>query len=1266
MLSKLYSVLVCLSCLLIPSSAALLRAETFRNPYRVPTPTDPSSIAAGDLNGDGIADLVWIDVHNSPGTVKVLLSQPGGGYLPGPNVPSTSSTAYPVLCVMTDVNRDARLDLVCSGGIAFQGYIWVFLGHGDGTFDPPVTTTMPTQGEGAYVATGVVAMGDLNGDGLQDILYVDVQNNIALVMLSDGKGGFQSPKPFGFSFINQAIPFAVDVNGDRIPDLLSPIGPEVALGKGDGTFSPPTNYEQTFDFLATCVFHDMDGDGHLDAVCGYDETFDGDITGGTDLIILHGNADGSFNKIPIAHQMYGDHANEYDGFGTFETPLAVTDLNGDGIPDILAAAGDGLTVLMGGPGLSFGMPRHFAQAVVGDGGGFPGRYQSLVLDANGDGIDDVVNAGPNGIYISYGHPDGSFGSAPAYETNEVIGYATVADFNGDGIPDVASSGDANIKVSLGKGDGTFAQAVATPNGNGSVNFNTQLSATGAHITHGDFNGDGKLDLLVIGSSSIYAYNTYLLLGNGDGTFQSPVLVPGSSTLYPLYSQLTDAAVYDVNHDGRSDVISMFGSPANGPNLMGVALSNGDGTFQTVTTAVPTDPTHSVFFYPNTLPVLADFFGHGQLDAAYGSLSYVYVLKGHGDGTFDQTGTTMALPAISGTSSLGALSVAGGDFDGDGKADFAVLVQYGSGVFPYPNLLATAVWVFYGNGDGTFAAPVLAGTFDRNYVSIAGADLNRDGLTDLVLRTDGSLAGGYAVGVVNAQPGRSFAGEVNYTAGTGLSSLSIADLNGDGFPDLLFANGDYNLVAGSVTVLLNTGNTATGTLVASPEPSNVGRPFQLTATLNSPVPGALLGGSVTFSINGSPLGTAALINNEATIAGPNTLAAGTYQVEAIWPGDVTYSAVDLKGSHVVSAPAAASSLSLTSSANPAQALTPVTFTVHLTVSGQAAPAGSAIELSSNGTTPVQLTTDATGSATCTMSTLGAGSYLFTANYAGDSDTSPSSASLIETITASNLILTATSLSASPNPANQGQAVTLSASVTAGAAAVSSGMVSFYDGSVLIGTGTLSSAGQATLVTSSLVAGTHPLTAVFSATGSFASSASAAVQEVILLSTSGSTFTLAVSPSTVSIDLGQQGSAAILLTSIGGFAGPVSLSYSALPAGVSASFQPGTVNVAAGGSGSSSLRLNASVLSSRLSVPAAGSRLWHALVAVFLLPMLPLFGKRRSRRHMLGIVLAAALLPFLTGCTNLWYAVNTETYQMTVTATDINNNSKTANLNIVVTR
>jgi hypothetical protein len=263
---------------------------------------------------------------------------------------------------------------------------------------------------------------------------------------------------------------------------------------------------------------------------------------------------------------------------------------------------------------------------------------------NGDGIPDVVSAGPNGIYISYGHADGNFGSAPAYEATEVIGYATVADFNGDGIPDVVASGDANIKVSLGKGDGTFAAPVAAPNGDGALNFGTPLSATGAHIAHGDFNGDGKLDGVAIGSSSIYAYNAYLLLGNGDGTIQSPVLVPDSSTLYPMFSQLTDAAVYDVNHDGRSDLVSVSQPSTTGPYVISVALSNGDGSFRAVTTASPSElQTGGGFYYPITLPALANFFGHGQLDAAYGSLSHVYILKGHGDGTFDQAGTAMMIP-----------------------------------------------------------------------------------------------------------------------------------------------------------------------------------------------------------------------------------------------------------------------------------------------------------------------------------------------------------------------------------------------------------------------------------------------------------------------------------------------------------------------------------------------------------------------------------------------------------------------------------------------
>jgi hypothetical protein len=219
------------------------------------------------------------------------------------------------------------------------------------------------------------------------------------------------------------------------------------------------------------------------------------------------------------------------------------------------------------------------------------------------------------------------------------------------------------------------------------------------------------------------------------------------------------------------------------------------------------------------------------------------------------------------------------------------------------------------------------------------------------------------------------------------------------------------------------------------------------------------------------------------------------------------------------------------------------------------------------------------------------------------------------------------------------------------------------------GTLNSSGQATLATSSLAAGTHQLTAVSLATGLFATSTSAVVQEIILPSTPTSTFTLALAPSTLTIASGHQGSVAILLTSVGAFAGPLSLSYGALPTAVSASIQPTTtVTVAAGGNASSTLLLNSYALTSNTSPPAQNSRKWPALAAVFLLPALTGFGKRLNRRHLLGVLLAAALLQIFTGCTNTWHEGNLAapgTYQLPITATDVNNNSQTATLTIVIT-
>jgi FG-GAP-like repeat/Abnormal spindle-like microcephaly-assoc'd, ASPM-SPD-2-Hydin len=322
-----------------------------------------------------------------------------------------------------------------------------------------------------------------------------------------------------------------------------------------------------------------------------------------------------------------------------ESPIAV-DVNGDGKLDIIAGYFDRMVVLLGNGDGSFQPAALYA---FGDGNSGEQVNSVAVGDFNGDGKLDVAVGGgdTNVVSVLLGNGDGTFQSANnlPQQTGYFVSAVAVGDFNGDGKLDLitanvpspfstSSSGPTipMLSVFLGNGDGTFQSPINLTTG-------THGAAT-PNILVGDLNGDGKLDVVAFSS---------VLLGNGDGTLGTPSSIPyGCQQL----------ALPDVNGDGKLDLLGIYS-----PNLA-VCLGNGDGTFMAAATySLP----GSYLSYPSALTV-GDFNADGKLDVAVANAesANTSISYGNGDGTF-QAG-------IPYPSALWGGGLTNGDFNGDGKQD----------------------------------------------------------------------------------------------------------------------------------------------------------------------------------------------------------------------------------------------------------------------------------------------------------------------------------------------------------------------------------------------------------------------------------------------------------------------------------------------------------------------------------------------------------------------------------------------------------------------
>jgi hypothetical protein len=394
---------------------------------------------------------------------------------------------------------------------------------------------------------------------------------------------------------------------------------------------------------------------------------------------------------------------------------------------------------------------------------------------------------PRDLPSLFGAPTtfGSVGTSPAA--------VVTGDFTSDGKNDVAVLNRVSNTVNVLVGDGSGGFTAGPSSSIGLVNHTPQLLAVG------DFNNDSKLDL-VVGNAQAGSTSLQVLVGDGNGNFSSGALLP-------LNGAPRGIAVGHFNGTSNFDIAVTVAGPGPGTGLL-YFFGNGSGGF-----AAPTIATNTP-----SLGALAtgDFDNDGKTDAvvANPATNSVEIVYSNGGGGFT-VGTPVTLPG----GATNPVSVAVGDFNGDGKLDVVTA-----------NAATNNASIFFGSGSRTVpqltAGPNLAAGI--NPQSVTTGDFNGDGKADL------AIANAVSNNITVYTGGSGFNLDTTYALGTSPVSVAAADFNSDGLPELVTANPGSN----NASLLLN--HDVAGFLVGAPPSVPAGMPFSVTVTAvdagNNPVPG----------------------------------------------------------------------------------------------------------------------------------------------------------------------------------------------------------------------------------------------------------------------------------------------------------------------------------------------------------------------------------------------------------------------------------------------
>jgi len=848
---------------------------TFQTAVSYPTLGGPVQLATADVNRDSHTDVVV--TNSEQNTVQVFLGN-GDGTLRTGSYPAGLSLES---ITSGDFNGDGNPDFAIVG----NGTVSIYLGDGHGGFR---STGGFSDGGGSPLFESIVA-GDFNNDGKIDLVVgssIISLSESSQIFLGNGDGTFQQAKLLGTYGSGHLLAF--DLNGDGNLDVVSAFesGVEVNFGIGSASFVPVDLTGS--GALVDVAVGDFNGDGKLDIAVA--------AIGNVEVFL--GNGDGTFQS---------EITSPVSGPGVFS--LAVGDFNGDGILDLAVGS---ITVGFD-PGGSVGSVAILSGKGDGTFQQMPGIVTEsgtvvAVSDFNGDGIPDLaISRSDTGtVDVMQGKGDGTFVQVAEYPVGPDSGAMVVADFNLDGAPDLAIANSGSVAVlmnvsSKGINALTTTQLTFSPPAVAGETLKLTASVTGK-------NGlpTGTITFKEDGTSFA---TTALASGQTQAT--SPALTVGPHGFTALY---TGDANFDGSLSTR--LVINVGAATSTTRLTANPGKLGEPVIITATVSPQFSgtPTGTVQFFADGQPIGIASLSGGQAAVSTTSLSLgAHLIEANysGDQDFTASATTINEHVGKGVSGVALTSSANPGAFGQ-TVTLTATVTDSEAVTPTGVVVfedSTTVYGVVTLTGGVAQVSISSLTAGKHKITAQyEGDLSDTAATASIQQVINGIPTTASV-VTSAQPS-SFGQSVTFTAtvtslsgtpdgtvtfkngssvlGTvmltgGSTQLSVSTLTGGNHIITACYNGSATFAAssGSVPQIVEKTTTVTA-LTSSLNPSPVGQTVTLTAAVISTAAETATG-NVTFKDGTTVLGNAVLVNGQAQLS-TALLASGTHKITSTFAGN----------------------------------------------------------------------------------------------------------------------------------------------------------------------------------------------------------------------------------------------------------------------------------------------------------------------------------------------------------------------------------------------